>query len=116
MDRAQFDECIAMLRSSDAMTYEDGYHGLQDHLGEYLEDLITLTLKENDPKMRERFVELLGDSKDPLVIPHLQRELAHPARRVREWAYSGLRNLGHARAEEIAAAYARDNPQEDFVQ
>jgi hypothetical protein len=114
-DQPSFSDCIAMLRSRDPLTYEDGYHWLQSRLGEHLDDLIALTLQETDPAMRGKFVELLGDSKDPRALPHLQRELTHPERGVRMWAYQGLLYFESDEAARLAEAFARDNPHEDFL-
>lgn len=99
------------------MTFENGYNVLRFHcLEDYLDDLIELMLKETDPKIRGRFVELVGDSKNPKAIPYLEKELRHPDGEVRSWAYGRLQFFEHPDAERIAAEFRRSNPHEEFLQ
>ena len=115
MNRAEFIECVAMLRSTDAMTYEEGYHWLQGYLVEYIDDLIALMLNEKEPRMRSKFVEVVGDSQLKKVIPYMVTELEHEHREVRSWAYNSLVYFEDAEAEAIAKEYARCQPNEDFL-
>ena len=62
MTRPEFHDCVEMLRSRDAMTYEDGYHWLQGYLLDHIDDLLELMATATDPTDRSRFVELVGDS------------------------------------------------------
>lgn len=104
-----------MLRSRDAMTYEDGYHWLQGYLESHTDDILRLLAEEHDPIDRSRFVELVGDSKLPRVIPILQEELRHPHREVRMWAFNSLTHFENSDAEAIAADFQEKNPDEDFL-
>ena len=65
MDRAAFERWVAMLRSNDDLTYEDGYACFMSYFeavrdSPYVEDLIELALKETTAEMCYRFVEVLG--------------------------------------------------------
>ena len=115
MDKPEFNECIKMLRSTDPMTYEDGYQWLQGYLDKYIDELIQLMLNEENPDMRARFVELAGNSKNPKVIPFLAAELENPQREVRSWAYSSLCYFENNEAEKLAAKFKEENPDEDFL-
>ncbi len=97
------------------MTYEDGYHWLQGYLDKYVGEIVQLMLNEKDPDMRAKFVELLGDSKDPEVIPIIEAELKSPHREVRFWAYNSLCYFENAEAERLAQKFKVENPDEDFL-
>ena len=58
-----------MVRSTDPMTYEDGYHWLQAYLDSYLDEPCLLMLDETDPQMRVFTVPLhtSGENKDTYV-------------------------------------------------
>ena len=115
MDEPEFNECIEMLRSSDSMTYEDGYHWLQGYLNTYIDELIQLMLHEENPDMKSKFVELVGGSKNSKVIPFLEAELKSPHGEVRSWAYSSLSYFENPEAEKIAEKFKNENPNEDFL-
>ena len=115
MDEMNFKECVEMIRSKDSMTYEDGYHWLQGHLDNHLDDLILLMQRENDPSMRGRFLELIGDSKNPTVIPVLEVELRNESSEVRSWAYSSLCYFENPVAESLAMKFRAENPDEEFL-
>lgn len=70
MTPLQFNDAIQMLRSTDPMTSEDGYHGLQgDNLIEHVPQVVELLESEADPAMRAKLVELVGDAGLPELIP-----------------------------------------------
>ena len=115
MNRPEFQDCVEMLRSRDAMTYEDGYQWLQGYLDDHLDEILRLMETEPDPINRSRLVELVGDSKNPRIIPNLQEELKHPNREVRMWAFNSLTYFEDPTASAIAAEFQRDNPDEDFL-
>lgn len=104
-----------MVRSSNSVTYEEGYHAMQAYLVEHLDDLIALMLAEQDPNMRGRFVELLGDSRVAKVIPLLCDELENPNREVRMWAYNALENIEHPDAERAIQEFRVRHPDADFL-
>jgi HEAT repeat protein len=97
------------------MTYEEGYAWLQNYLDDHLDEIVDLMENEADPEMRSRLVEIVGDSKNPRIIPKLQEELKNPNRKVRMWAYNSLAYLGDSTASAIAAEFEKDNPDEDFL-
>ena len=115
MGLPDFEKCIKMLLSNDPLEYEDGYHWLQGYLDEYIDELVDLMLKQSDPDRRSKFVELLGDSRNPKVIPVLANELKSPYREVRSWAYSSLFYFENAEAFKIAEKFKFENPNEDFL-
>jgi len=115
MNSPEFDECIEMLRSSESLTYEEGYHWLRGYLGDHLDELVQLMAKETDPNIRSKFVELIGDSKNPQVIPFLEAELKNPHSEVRSWAYSSLRYFDNPEAIRIAENFRKEYPNEDFL-
>jgi hypothetical protein len=110
MSPDEFDEAVSMLRSSDPMTYEDGYHWLQGaNLLQYVDKIASLLNDERDPRMRAKFVELIGDADLPQYIPLLVEELSDNAREVRFWAYNQLSLSVHALAKDHAAR-SRNSP------
>lgn len=115
MNKNEFNECIEMLRSNDPIIYEDGYHWLQGNLHKHIEELIQLMLNEKNPDMKSKFVELLGNSKNPIVIPYLEVELKNPHVDVRSWAYSSLRYFENPEAEKLADIFKDKNPDETFL-
>jgi HEAT repeat protein len=115
MQKPEFNHCIEMLRSTDSIVYEDGYQWLQGYLDSNIDELIQLTLDEENPDMRSKFVELLGDSGNPEVIPFIEAELKSPHQEVRSWAYSSLRYFGDLNAKKIAIKFRNENPDEDFL-
>jgi hypothetical protein len=110
MNSQEFDECIEMLRSSDSLTYEDGYHWLQGYLDKYIDELVQLMFRETDPSMRSKFVELVGNSKNPKVIPFLEAELKSHHSEV-----SSLLYFENLEAMKIAECFRKENPNEDFL-
>jgi|GEM_PF-4183005 len=72
-------------------------------------------LNEEDSDVRAKFVELVGDSKNPKVIPILKAELRNPHKEVRSWAYSSLFYFDNPEAEKLAEKFKRENPNEDFL-
>lgn len=115
MERPNFEECVQMIRSDNHGTYEGGYHWIQDYLSQHTHDIIEIMLGEENPDLRAKFIELLGDSKSTKVIPYLQQELKHIEREVRYWAYLCLENFGEGEASKIAEEFRRTNPHEDFL-
>ena len=115
MTPEQFDRAIRMLRSTDPLTYEDGYQWLQgENLIRYVPQIVDLLQSEADPEMRARFVELVGDADLPVHIPLLVQELSHAAREVRFWAYNKLSLSEHESANAHAEEYRQSHPDEDF--
>lgn len=111
-DEFDLEKAMKLIRSRDAMTFEAGYWRLSPHASRYVEQLVMAMQAEEDPHMRARFVELLGDTHSAAVIPVLQAELLHPSREVREWAVLGLEELGIPEAQAVALAYKMEHPEE----
>jgi len=72
-------------------------------------------LAEKDPRMRSKFVEVVGDSQIKKVIPYLLKELEHEHYEVRAWAYNSLIYFEDTEAEELAKKHAENNPSEPFL-
>jgi HEAT repeat protein len=109
-----FDQCIQMIRSDDAMTYEDGYHSLLGRAHEYTDKLIQLMQDEKSPDMRGKFIELLGDTNDPKIISLLALELENPERIVRQWAFWSLEQFDLVEAGSIVEKHRQAHPEDDF--
>ena len=116
MSPEQFHEAVQMLRSDDPMTYEEGYHWLQgENLEHYVHRIVELLQAETDPRMRGRFVELVGDADMIEYIPVLAQELSHASREVRHWAYNGLSLSEHTAGRDRAERFRATHPDEDFL-
>lgn len=72
-------------------------------------------LEEQNPDSRSKFIELLGDSKVPKVIPYLAKELEHSQREVRSWTYLTLDHFGTPEATQLAETFRLVHPHEDFL-
>lgn len=115
MTPEQFEEAIQLLRSTDPMTSEDGYHWLQgDNLIRYVPQIAEMLRSEDDPIMRGKLVELVGNADQPEHIPLLVHELSHASREVRFWAYTQLSLSEHESAKAQAEKYRQSHPDEDF--
>jgi hypothetical protein len=104
-----------MLRSYDPLTYEDGYHGLLDHIDEMLDKLIELEQKETDIKMRAKFLELIGHSTNPKAINLLKQELGSDHYEIRMWAYNALLYSDLVEGQEISKEFKENNPDEELL-
>ena len=109
-----FKKCIEMLKSPDAWTYEDGYHWLEPRANEFLDQLIEMMTAANNSDFRAKLIELIGDSKNPRIIPYLQAELSHSDIEVRRWAFNGLKNLRDAQADIYVQDYRVKHPEDEF--
>ena len=114
MTREEFEVCIKMIRSKDSMTYEEGYSWIQEHINSYFPEIVQLMKNEQDPDLRAKFVEIIGDSMNEKSIPILSQELKHPDYGVRCWAWNSLNTMNMRFAQEIADSYKAQNPNEDF--
>lgn len=111
-DKFDFDSCVEMIRSKDALTYEGGYNLLADKAALYVDELIALVKGEDDPFTRGKFVELLGETRDPKALPALAEELNHLDQNVRQWAVTGLSKLDLVEADELVKKYEVNHPEE----
>ena len=115
MPPAEFDSAIKMLRSTDSMTYENGYQWLRcPNLTRYVHQIVKLLQSEADPQMRAKFVEIVGNADRAEYIPILVEHLSHDCSDVRFWAYSGLLLSEHKEANTHAAHHHQTHPDEDF--
>jgi HEAT repeat protein len=113
MNRPGFDECLQMIRSENHLIYSDGYEWIQDYLIEHVDDLLKLMLQEQNPDIRAKLVELLGDSENPKIIPFVEQELKHSEREVRWWAFLVLTHFGTPETTKIVEKFRQDNPYKD---
>ncbi len=112
-EEPRFEQIVEWIRSTDPMTYEGGYFALLGHVDQHKDELLTLMRAETNPNIRGKFIELLGESHDPAIIPVLTSELANGDDEVKSWALSALENFGRrgfANAEAVAAAFRKQNP------
>jgi hypothetical protein len=105
-----FEQCVKWLRSADALTFECGYYGLLPRVCEFRDKLVRLLLIETVPRMRARFVELLGETEDPSLVEIFQTELASGEPETIRWALTALERIGQ---KQIADEYRRIHPQYD---
>ena len=111
-DEFDFHSCIEIIRSKDALTYEEGYLLLVDKASLYVDELIALVKGEDDPYTRGKFVELLGETRSPKALSALAEELNHPDQNVRQWAVTGLNKLDLIEADELVKGYEKSHPDE----
>jgi len=114
MNEQEFKEAIKMIKSSDSMTYEDGYQWLIGFADQYFNRLVELMQEESSPDIRSKLVEVLGHCVDEKVIAVLETELSSEHRDVRFWAHSQLTYFDSSKANEIAEKYKMENPDEDW--
>jgi HEAT repeat protein len=108
-----FKDAVDNLRSSDSLRYDEGYHMLQgEFLTRHLDAVIELASKETDTVVRGRFIELLGDSHEPRVIPVLAEELRSPHADVRRWTLHALDCLDTPEACQLAAEHRSQHPRD----
>jgi HEAT repeat protein len=88
------DDIINMIKSRDAVTYENGYELIQPIVHLHVPQLIQLLSESNDGYTRGKFIELLGEAKDKKAISVLVGELKHPDQNVRQWALTSLTKIG----------------------
>lgn len=116
MSPEEFNQAVQMLRSDDSLTYEEGYHWLKgDNLYQYLPQVVSLLHAEIDPRMRGKFVDLVGDADMYEYISVLVGESMHPSAHVRQWAYNGLSCSDHAAGRDHAERFRVSHPDEDFL-
>ena len=112
MDEQKFRSYIEMIRSDNSVTYEQGFWSLIYDVPQFKDELIQLMQAEQNPQVRAKFIELLGDAKDPKVIPLLVAQLEHPDAEVRYWAVLSLEYFGLPEAKEIAERYKAEHPEQ----
>ena len=107
-----FDTCVALMRSDDPGTSEEGYWWLEDRAGQYTDPLIEVAQAEQDPHPLFLFVELLGSTKDPAVIPVLASKLSHTNLSVRQAAVVSLEEIGTEQSKALAEEHKIAHPDE----
>jgi HEAT repeat protein len=111
----EFHHAVECLRSPDSLLYDEGYNLLQGNfLRRHLDALIELMAKEADPVIRGRFIELLGDSGEPRVIPLLESELGSGDDEIRRWALHALDCVATPVAKALALSYRTLHPEDDW--
>ena len=102
--------CIELIRSDDPMTFEDGYHLVLPKVADYADELVKLIEGENNPRIKSRFIELLGACDDKRFIPLFKGLLTEQADEVISWALSSLENMSSAEGKKIADEFRIKNP------
>lgn len=93
MKKFSFKECMKLMRASDAMTQEDGFHWLLPRAHEHVEELIREFENEKNIGLRCWLLELLGEAKSDLALPVFQECINDNDEMLRGWAISGLETL-----------------------
>lgn len=97
------------------MTYEDGYQWIQNYLSSHFDQIVDLMLEEENPDIRSKLVELIGDADKREGIEYLKRELESSHLKVREWAHASLKHSELKEANRIAEEFEQANPNEAFL-
>lgn len=101
-----------MLRNrKDADAQESAYLWLLPRVGEFVEPLIAELEAEPGLHMQRWILELLGEARDTRAFDIFARYLADPDSSVRQWAETGLGNLGQTREGRIALWGAYQRPE-----
>ena len=103
---------INEIKSLDAMTFEDAYHGERPSGSAVVPRLLAEMRAAPDVYTRGKFIELLGEMADRSIVPDLIPELAHPNQNVRQWAVTSLRALGGQVANLAVTEYESKHPEE----
>lgn len=91
---SMFREAMRLMRSSDPQRQEDGFHWLQPHAADHLDELIDAFEQEQDDHgLRCWLLELIGDVRSPAALPLLGAQLNGQDDRLRAWAVTGLEKL-----------------------
>ncbi len=106
------DALITSIRSRDALEYEGAHLVLAPRAREVVPRLLEELQRSSDAYTRGKFVELLGESRDPSTVPDLIRELSHSDQNVRQWAVTALRMVATKEALDAADAYEAAHPAE----
>lgn len=88
-----FEQCLEMMRSKDALIQEDGFYFLVPHASEYLDKLIAAFQAEEDRGLRSWLLELISEAKSVRALPILLEYLYSDDNVLRSWAESGLQAL-----------------------
>ena len=91
----RFQDAMRMMRAADPQRKEDGFQLLRDHVTEHTDKLIAeFERDENDHDLRCSLLELIGETKSESAVPLLAAQLHSPDEAFRDWAITGLENLG----------------------
>ena len=88
-----FQQAMHMMRSHNPQTQEDGFHQLQPHAAQHLDELIDEFSREPDHGLRCWLLELIGDARSPQALPVLVEQLHSHDESLRSWAARGLEQL-----------------------
>lgn len=105
-----FLKCIELIRSDDPMTFEDGYHLLLPKVKEYGDEIAKLIRTEKNPKIKSKFVELLGACDDAKFIPLFKDLLNSEDHDIVTWSLSSLENLSTGEGKKVAEEFRSINP------
>ncbi len=92
------------------MTFEDGFHLLLPKIKEYGAELVKLIEVEKNPRIKSRFVELLGECDDPKFIPIFVNLLSSDVLDIVAWSLTSLENLSSGNGKMIANDFRKKNP------
>lgn len=101
--------CIKLIKSNDPMTYEDGYHMLLPRVRDFGDRIAKLIELEDDPQIKPRLVELLGESEDEKYLPIFEKLLASNIHDVVAWSLTSLERINSG--VKIADNFRKNNPE-----
>jgi len=99
------EDCVEQLGSTDAEVFEEASSTLRAKIGDLKQDVLRSMQNEVDPQIRGALLEILGESRDPAFIQHLEKELDSDSAEVRFWAFVGLQRIGTREALAVANTY-----------
>ncbi len=88
-----FQECMQLMRKSDAQSQEDGFHFLLPHAHEYTQQLMDAFSQETDHGLRCWLLELLAEGRDPVALPLFLSYLHSDDKSLKTLAIRGLKHL-----------------------
>lgn len=96
-----FDKCMAMMRSRDPLSQENGFHWLEPHADKYVNELIKELEHEETQGLRTWLRELIAGSKSADAFSFFAEQLRSNDWRARKWAIVGLKNLDTKEARRL---------------
>ena len=104
------EKIIQKICSEDAMTFENAFHTILPEVNKFKSRLIDAMKREENAKIRARFIELLGYCSDESLIALFEQELFNSHHDVVSWALFALENNPSQKGKDIAKKFRKENP------
>jgi hypothetical protein len=85
--------CVAMMRSPDGQTREEGFHWILSRANQFIDELLQEFQTETDHGVRCWLLELIGEAKSERAEALLIEQAKGRDERFRDWAVRGLQKL-----------------------